>query len=72
MTVAEAVMQHVEALPESVQAEILDFVEFIELKRGRTQSEDSQWSSLSISQAMRGMEEEETPYTLVDLKERFA
>ncbi len=49
MTVAEAVMQHVEALPELVQTEILDFVEFIELKRGRTESENSRWSSLSLS-----------------------
>ena len=74
MTVVEKLIQHVKALPGSLQAEVLDFVEYLESKAGiGTGVEDEgDWSSLSLSQAMRGMESEPTPYTTGDLKENFS
>jgi len=42
MTIAEAIMQHVEPLSRSVQAEILDFVGYLESKK-REQAQ-SKWS----------------------------
>lgn len=35
MTHAELVFEHLKQLPESVAAEVLDFVEFLEQKHGR-------------------------------------
>ena len=32
MTLTEEILQHVQTLPESVKAEVLDFVEYLELK----------------------------------------
>ena len=73
MTIREAVLQHLQALPESAQAEVLDFVEFLEMKVGigGNGCEQADWSGLSLSQAMRGMENEPSLYTISDLKEIF-
>ena len=72
MTVAETIMQHVKTLPESAQTEVLDFVGYLELKKGIKEDRDVDWSNLSLSQAMRGMESEDSPYSISDLKEVFA
>lgn len=67
MTIAEKIVKHVQSLPESLQAEVLDFVEYLETKKDK-----SEWSAFSLSNAMRGMENENSPYSLNDLKERFS
>ena len=64
MTVTEQIIEHVNALPESAQSEVLDFVEYLELKSNKVN-----WSELSLSQAMRGMESEADLYSLNDIKE---
>jgi len=63
MTVAEQIVQHLNTLPETAQAEVLDFVEFLE-----SRSNNANWSGFSLTQAMRGMESEESPYSLNDIK----
>ncbi len=53
---------------------VLDFVEYLLLKieRGDTYRDTLAWSDLSLSLAMRGMEDEDTPdYSIADLKEVF-
>jgi hypothetical protein len=52
---------------------VLDFVEFLESRRqGRiAQENDITWSAFSLASAMRGMEDEELPYRLADIKEAF-
>lgn len=74
MTVAEAIIQHVRALPESIQAEVLDFVEHLEAKAGTQRKTEvhTDWSAFSLSQAMRGLETESSFYSMEDLKEVFA
>ena len=75
MTVAERIHQHVQKLPTPFQAEVLDFVEYLLLKveRRATYQEEIAWSDLSLSLAMRGMEDEDTPdYSIADLKEVFS
>mgnify|MGYP001616994215 FL=1 len=74
MTLPEKIIQHLQKLPESVQAEVLDFVEYLELKVGRHQiiQDERDWSTLSLSYAMRGMEDEQTSYSPNDLKEMFS
>ncbi|MBI2211902.1 MAG: DUF2281 domain-containing protein [Deltaproteobacteria bacterium] len=74
MTLPEKIIQHLQKLPESVQAQVLDFVEYLELKVGRHQDiqDERDWSALSLSYAMRGMEDEQTSYSANDLKEVFS
>ncbi|MBI1870577.1 MAG: DUF2281 domain-containing protein [Chlamydiae bacterium] len=61
MTVSEKITEHVRHLPEPLQAEILDFVEYLESK---TEMENNNlWSNLALSQALRGMEEEPFLYS---------
>ena len=67
MTVTEQIIERVKALPEAVQAEVLDFVEFLEAKTDT--SSNFTWSRFSLSQAMRGMESESTLYSLDDVKD---
>ena len=74
MTLPEKIIQHLQKLPEPVQAQVLDFVEYLELKVGRRQDiqDGRDWSTLSLSYAMRGMEDEQTSYSANDLKEVFS
>ena len=72
MVLAEKIVEHLRRLPEEAQTEVLDFVEFLETrsKKSREGSEDA-WSSFSLAQAMRGLEDEEEIYGLEDLREAF-
>ncbi len=72
MSLAEKINQHVKELPEPLQAEVLDFVEFIESKAEKSKEAKREWSEFSISSAMRGMEEETSPYSLKDIKESIS
>jgi hypothetical protein len=73
MTTAEAIIRSLEPLPETARQEVLDFVEFLKRRRVHEtpQDEDTAWSELSLVSAMRGMEDEDSPYSLADLKESF-
>ena len=75
MILSEQIQKRVQSLPVSFQAQVLDFVEYlaVKAKREAIRQEDEGWSSLSLSLAMRGMEEEDTPlYTPSDLKVVFS
>ncbi len=70
MAIADLIQEHVQRLPASVQAEVLDFVEYLVAKVMQRDGDD--WSILSLAFAMRGLESEETPvYTSDDLKVVF-
>ena len=71
MTLTEEIVHHIQSLPYSLKAEVLDFVEYLEIKSKKSE-EEIDWSTLSLSFAMTGMEKELTPYTIGDLKERFS
>lgn len=71
MTVTEQIIKHVKTLPETIQAEVLHFIEFLELKEETDKKERADWSNLSLSQAMRGIESEASPYSLDDIKEKI-
>jgi hypothetical protein len=68
-----------EALPREKQAEVFEFVEFLSARCGtstgkpvtHTEWTDAEFSELSMSQAMRGMEQETVTYTREDLRERW-
>lgn len=71
MTLTERIIRHVQSLPEPLQAEVLDFVVFLELKTGKRAEveSDAEWSAFSLTAAMRGMEDEPAPYSLEDIRE---
>jgi len=73
MLIHEQIQEYVVKLPVSFQTEVLDFVEYLiaKVERERLVEENREWSEFSLASAMRGMEDEETPYTLSDLKVVF-
>jgi len=68
MTVTEKIIKHIQSLPESLQEEVLDFVEYLEAK---VEKGETDWTSYSLSSAMRGMEDETLLYSVSDLKEKY-
>ncbi len=72
MTLQEKIALSLQQLPAEAQQELLDFLEYLLLKRAR--AEMRSWGALSLAAAMRGMEaeDEEALYTLDDLKIVFS
>ena len=75
MTTLESIQQYAQMLPDSLQREVLDFVRFLLFKREQEttpEQDEIEWSNFSLTSAMRGLEDEDTPvYTTEDLKEVF-
>lgn len=74
MAVAEKICEQLQNLPEPLQAEVLDFVGYLEAKSMRqgVAQEHFTPSEISLALAMRGMEDEELPeYSKNDLKEVY-
>ena len=69
MTLAEKVIRKMQQLPEEKQAEVLDFVDFLERKLA--EEEDQDWKDFSLEMALRDIDEEEDIYSLDDLKVKF-
>jgi hypothetical protein len=67
MSLEEKIIRHIQALPESKKAEVLDFVEYL-----RSKTEEKDWSEFSLISAMSGMENEVSPYSLEDIEESFS
>ena len=61
MHTLEKIHQHLQKLPDSLQEEVLNFIEYLLFKTEHeaTRQEASGWSTLSLTHAMRGMEDEE-------------
>lgn len=71
MVIEEKIQENIHRLPASLQAEVLDYVEFLVAKAAR--NDESELSAMSLSLAMRDMEDEETPeYRSTDLRDRFS
>jgi len=70
MVITEKIQRYVKKLRSALQVEVLDFVEYLLAKSERR--EDQDWADLSLTLAMRGMEDENAPsYTPADLKVVF-
>ena len=65
MNLGEKIIRYIQELPESKKAEVLDFVEYL-----RNKTEESNWSEFSLSSAMKGMENDDSIYSLKDIKEQ--
>ena len=69
MVLNEKIQEYIRKLPQSLQEEMIDYLEFLLVK---AQREDNEWSSLSLASALRGMENEPDLYTLSDLKVKYS
>jgi hypothetical protein len=67
ISLSQKIIEAVKSLPESRQAEVLDFIEYLRFKTAA-----SEWNGFSLSSAMKGMENEISPYSLSDIKESFS
>ena len=75
MAVAERIQWYLDKLPPKLQAQVLDFVEYLWAKSGREtfQEDDHGWSNISLALALRDMDEQDAPdYSPADLKEVFS
>ncbi len=66
----ETILKHLKDLPEPEKAEVLNFIEYLQTKTEK--KERSDWTTFSLSSAMRDMVAEDSPYSLDDLKESFS
>jgi hypothetical protein len=69
MVLNEEIQECIRKLPESLQEEMLDYLEFLLVK---AQRENNDWSSLALASALRGMQNEPDLYTLSDLKVKYS
>ena len=70
MTTFEKIVENLKTMSESVQSEVLDFVEYLKSKEDRA-GDGYQWGQFSLDSAMRGIAEEPSPYNVQDIKEKF-
>jgi hypothetical protein len=66
------IVDHIESLPDVAQLEVLDFVEFLKTRKMQYEerrADDKSWCNFSLASAMKGMEDEDTPYTSADIIE---
>ena len=74
MVITDKIQKYIQKLPESLQSEVLDYVEYLLAKAEyeKSRQEDKSWSDLSLNFAMRGMENDDDPdYSASDLKVVF-
>ena len=67
MSVEEKIIRQIHELPDSKKAEVLDFVEYLKAK-----TDEKDWAGFSLSSAMRGIEDEDSLYSLHDIRESFS
>lgn len=65
----QEITQAIRSLPVPLQQEVFDFICFLSMRSERQEREE--WSDFSLSSAMQGVEDEQTIYTLNDLKVIF-
>lgn len=70
MTLDEKIYRYAQKLPHSFQEELFDFVQFLLMKAEQQEKQD--WASLSLSSAMRDMEDEPARYSMSDIRVVFA
>jgi hypothetical protein len=70
MTLDEKIFRDAQKLPYSFQEELFDFVQYLLMKA--EQQEKQNWASLSLSSALRDMENEPILYRMSDIQVIFA
>lgn len=65
----EKIYQAIQQLPPIFQEELLNFIQYLLMKAERMERQE--WTDLSLSSAIQGMEGEESLYTLADIRIAF-
>ena len=69
VSTAESIFEKTKTLPGPLQNEVLNFVEFLQKKQAPPEDD---WPALSLTTALRGIEDEEWPaYSESDLVEKW-
>ncbi len=71
---SEIIQDYMHRLPESDQAEVLDFIEFLVARNDQDaeMSDRNEFLDYSLRSALRGMGNEDNPkYDLIDIKDRL-
>jgi hypothetical protein len=74
MSIVEQIQMRASQLPEQLQAQVLDYLEFLSAKHAEQEErqEDAEWSGFSLNVAMRGMEDEDmSGYECVKFVEKW-
>lgn len=71
MTLDEKIHQYARKLPYSFQEELFDFIQYLLLLMKAEQQENQDWASLSLSSAMRDLEDEPDLYSMSDIRVTF-
>jgi hypothetical protein len=74
MTIEQIIQATIGILPESKQAEVLNFLNFLITTQTEVdaEQENAEWSQFSLEQAMQGLEDDLLPeYTEEDLKKKW-
>ncbi|MBV6452066.1 MAG: hypothetical protein MHPDNHAH_02816 [Anaerolineales bacterium] len=66
MVMNQTIQKYIEKLPASYQETVVDFLAFLLDKAEREQ--DVEWSNISLTYAMRDMEDDPSEYSVADLK----
>lgn len=70
MTLDEKIHRYAQKLPYSFQEELFDFVQYLLMKAEQQEKQD--WASLSLSSAIRDIEDEPALYNISDIRVAFA
>ena len=70
MTLDEKIHEYAQKLPYAFQEELFDFVQYLLMKAEQQEKQD--WASLSLSSAIRDMENETDLYSISDIRVAFA
>ena len=70
MTLDKEIQERIRKLPDSLQRELLDFIQYLTMKAEQQEAQD--WESFSLSSAMRDMEDESDLYRISDLKVKYS
>ena len=70
MTTLKKIVENLKTMPESAQAQVLDYVEYLKSKE-KPVCEGCNWGGFSLVSAMREIAEEPSPYGVGDIKEKF-
>lgn len=68
MTVTEKILIKLRSLPQSAESEILGYLEFLAFRESHG-ADSADESILSVTAAMRGMEQDDEEYTMADIRE---
>jgi len=72
MSLIELISSHSSQLPETLQKEVLDFIDFLNTKRIIESKENAHFAQFSLSQALKDTESEDfSNYEMVKFKEKW-